>query len=292
MSQLSPLPAGGIATVRAVAALHVRVHDWREAGETVALVPTMGALHKGHRALMDAARRGADRVIVSIFVNPTQFGPGEDFTAYPRDEAGDANFLSDAGVDLLYAPSVAEMYPDGFATTVSVAGLADGLCGAFRPGHFDGVATVVAKLFTQVLPHSALFGEKDYQQLCVIRRMARDLDLPVQVMGVPTVRETDGLAVSSRNAYLSAEERRIAPALYRALQLAALRIEGGEPVATIIEAAKAEILGAGFRSIDYVTCADADTLVPVATFDPARPARVFAAAHLGRARLIDNLPVG
>ncbi len=289
-----PEPAtrnGGLATARDPAALRVRVADWRVEGRTVALVPTMGALHVGHGKLIEAARRAADRVVVSVFVNPTQFGPGEDFAAYPRDEARDAAFLADMGVDLLYAPAAAVMYPQGFATAVSVADLADGLCGPFRPGHFAGVATVVAKLLIQCNPHSAIFGEKDYQQLCVIRRLARDLDLPAQVIGVPTVRDADGLAVSSRNAYLTAEERRAAPALYRALRDTAGAIAGGARVTNALDAARAAILGAGFRTVDYVACADAETLAPVEAYDPARPARVLAAAHLGRARLIDNVPV-
>lgn len=282
----------GLATARTVAALRVRVRDWRAEGRTVALVPTMGALHRGHGALIEAARRAADRVIVSIFVNPTQFGPSEDFQAYPRDEGRDAAFCDDLGVDLLFAPGVAEMYPAGFATTVHVAGLTDGLCGRFRPGHFDGVATVVAKLLIQAQPDSAFFGEKDYQQLAMIRRLARDLDLGAAIVGVATVREADGLALSSRNAYLSADERRAAPALNAALRDLAAAIAGGARIPAACAEAREAILKSGFRAVDYVDCVDAESLAPLAEYDPARPARVLAAAHLGRARLIDNLAVG
>ena len=199
---MSESATSGLATVRSVGALRLRVADWRARRESIALVPTMGALHEGHGSLIDAARRVADRVVGSVFVNPTQFGPNEDFTAYPRDEGRDMSFISQRGAYLMFAPDAAEMYPDGFATSVHVAGLTEGLCGASRPGHFDGVATVVTKLLTQVRPDSALFGEKDYQQLCVIRRLVRDLDLGVQIIGVPILREGDGLALSSRNAYL------------------------------------------------------------------------------------------
>jgi pantoate--beta-alanine ligase len=288
---LHPARAGGLAIARTVTALRVRVRDWRADGRTVALVPTMGALHRGHGALFDAARRAADRVIVSVFVNPTQFGPNEDFAAYPRDEGRDAAFCDERGADLMFAPGVAEMYPDGFATSVHVAGLTEGLCGAFRPGHFDGVATVVAKLLIQAAPDTAVFGEKDFQQLVVVRRMARDLDLGTDILGVPTVREADGLAVSSRNAYLSAEERRTAPALNRALRNAATRIAGGGDVAAASDDARQHLLTAGFTSVDYVACVNSETLAPVATFDVVRPARVLAAARLGRTRLIDNVPV-
>ncbi|MGE0653595.1 MAG: pantoate--beta-alanine ligase [Alphaproteobacteria bacterium] len=287
----SPATAGGLAVVRTVAALRLRLQEWRADRNTIALVPTMGALHKGHGALIDAARRAADRVLVSVFVNPTQFGPNEDFAAYPRDEARDAAFCDERGADLMFAPGVTEIYPDGFATSVHVAGLTEGLCGPFRPGHFDGVATVVAKLLVQAAPDTAVFGEKDFQQLAVIRRMARDLDLGAAILGVPTVREADGLAVSSRNAYLSADERRIAPALNAALRTAAVRIAGGGDATAACDAARAGILAAGFGSVDYVSCVDAESLEPVTAFDASRPARVLAAARLGRTRLIDNVPV-
>lgn len=283
--------AGTLGIARSVAALRLRIGDWRAQGASVALVPTMGALHDGHGSLVDAARRVADRVVVSIFVNPTQFGPGEDFTAYPRDEARDAGFLDDRGADLLFAPTVAEMYPDGFATKVHVDGVTQGLCGDCRPGHFDGVATVVTKLLAQVRPDVALFGEKDYQQLCVIRHLVRDLDLGAEVIGVPTLREADGLAISSRNAYLSAQERRAAPALNAAITAAAAGIRGGGDIVRALADAERAILEAGFRAVDYVACVDGETLAPLAAFDAARPARVLVAAHLGRARLIDNVAV-
>ncbi|MFT5540456.1 MAG: pantoate--beta-alanine ligase [Alphaproteobacteria bacterium] len=289
---MKPARDGGLAAARTVAALRVRVSNWRAEGLTIALVPTMGALHKGHGALIEAARRAADRVVVSIYVNPTQFGAGEDFTAYPRNETGDIALLDDYGVDLLYAPETQEMYPEGFATTVHVAGLTEGLCGAFRPGHFDGVATVVAKLFSQVRPDAALFGEKDYQQLCLIRRLARDLDMGVSVMGVPTMREDDGLAISSRNVYLSDSERRIAPAMYQVLTDAARRIAGGAVISAVCAEAKEELLTAGFSAVDYVDCVDGETLMPLTQIKAGRSARILAAAQLGRARLIDNVAAG
>ena len=278
-----------LATLRGLAALRARVAEWRQAGETIALVPTMGALHEGHGALVAAARKAHDRVIVSLFVNPTQFGPDEDFTAYPRDEAADAAFLGDAGVDLLYAPNAQEMYPDGFGTLVSVPGLAEILCGADRPGHFNGVATVVVKLLAQATPDAAYFGEKDYQQLVIIRRVAIDLDLAVRIEGVATVRAPDGLAISSRNAYLSAQQRAAAPALYAALNEAAGRIEAGADIDGACAQGHAALIAAGFSAVDYFQCVDAGTLEPVTTRD--RPARILAAAHLGRARLIDNVAV-
>lgn len=242
----------------------------------------MGALHAGHLALVHAAKTECARAVASIFVNPKQFGPTEDFARYPRDEARDLALLDEAGADLAYTPDLAGMYPPGFATTVSVAGLTDTLCGAHRPGHFAGVATVVAKLLIQAAPDAALFGEKDYQQLAVIRRLTRDLDLPVRIVGVPTVREPDGLALSSRNAYLSPDERRLAPALYRTISDIA-----ADPAKSA--GAVDALLRAGFIKVDYVAIADAETLQPVA--DPHRPARVFAAAWLGRTRLIDNVPM-
>ena len=276
-----------LATVRTKADLRAQVAAWRAAGETVALVPTMGALHVGHGALIEAAQGAADRVIASLFVNPTQFGPNEDFGAYPRDEAADAAFLTRANVDLLYAPTVAEMYPEGFATTVRVEALGDGLCGAVRPGHFDGVATVVVKLLTQTAPDLAFFGEKDYQQLVIIRRVAGDLDLPVRIEGVPTVRDGDGLAVSSRNAYLDPAQRAIAPALHKALKEAARGISDGADLTAACDEGAAALAAAGFEEVDYFACVDAETLQPLT--DRSRPARLMAAAHLGRARLIDNI---
>lgn len=278
-----------LATVRSVAALRARVAAWRGKGKTISLVPTMGALHEGHGALMAAARETSDRVIVSLFVNPTQFGPSEDFAAYPRDEAADAAFVDAAGVDLLYAPTADEMYPEGFVTKISVPGLGDVLCGADRPGHFDGVATVVAKLLAQAVPDAAFFGEKDYQQLVIVRRVVADLDLAVRIEGVATVRAPDGLAISSRNAYLTVEERPIAPALYAALKEAAERIRDGGDIESACAAGRSTLMAAGFDRVDYFQCVDAATLEPATAGD--RPARILAAAHLGRARLIDNLAV-
>ena len=265
--------------------------SWRGGGFSVGLVPTMGGIHAGHLALAAAAKKEDGRVAASLFVNPRQFGPDEDLSAYPRDEAADAARLASAGVDVLFAPTLAEIYPDGFATTVSVAGLSEPLCGAFRPGHFDGVATVVAKLLTATAPDTAWFGEKDYQQLQVVKRLVRDLGLPVAVRSVATVREPDGLALSSRNAYLTVDERRRAPALHRALAaLAAAMAAGAADVAgEVVRAAEALRL-AGFDPVDYVAAVDAETLAPL-TGPPRRPARAMAAATLGRARLIDNVPV-
>ncbi|AWJ85058.1 pantoate--beta-alanine ligase [Azospirillum sp. TSH58] len=279
-----PLPV-----VRSVDDLRAQVSAWHRDGKTVALVPTMGALHDGHLALVRRARELADRVVSSVFVNPTQFAPHEDFDRYPRDEAGDSRKLASAGCHLLYAPTVRAMYPEGFATAISVGGPAEGLCGTFRPQMFGGVALVVTKLFLQAQPDVAVFGEKDYQQLMVIRRFARDLDIPVRVEGLPTVRETDGLAMSSRNAYLSADERARAPELNRALRDAASALAGGAEAATVLEAVRARITAAGFGSIDYVELRDADTLAPVTRAE--RPARLLAAAWMGKARLIDNVPV-
>jgi pantoate--beta-alanine ligase len=277
-----------VQTVRDLEGLRAAVAAFRAAGEQVALVPTMGALHAGHMALVEAARRPGTRVVASIFVNPKQFGPAEDLSRYPRREAGDARMLTDAGCDLLWAPPVEVMYPAGFATTISVAGVSDGWDGAARPGHFDGVATVVAKLFGQVAPDRAYFGEKDWQQLAVIRRLVADLDLPVEIVGVPTQRDDDGLALSSRNIYLSPEERVAAVALPRALGVAAKAIGRGDPAADALAQAEAALEAAGFV-VDYVGLADAETLAG----DPAadRPRRLLAAARLGGTRLIDNVAV-
>ena len=272
-----------------VADLRTQVADWRRQGLTVALVPTMGALHEGHLTLIRRGLELADKVVASVFVNPTQFGPNEDFAAYPRRVSEDAALLQGAGASGLFAPTVAEMYPDGFSTTITVAGLSDGLCGTFRPGHFDGVATVVAKLLLQAGPDVALFGEKDYQQLQVIKRLVRDLDIPIRVEGVPTVREADGLALSSRNAYLSAEERAIAPAIHRTLSAMAEALRGCADVASQEAWGKAQLLAAGFASVDYLEVRAADGLAPLQTVD--RPARILVAARLGKARLLDNIPV-
>jgi pantoate--beta-alanine ligase len=275
--------------VRTVADLRRKVSGWRAAGHGVALVPTMGALHAGHLALVARGRALADRVVASLFVNPTQFGPNEDVALYPRDEAADAALLAAAGCDLLYAPDVAEMYAPGFATSVKVGPLAERQCGPFRPGHFEGVATVVTKLLLQAAPDVACFGEKDYQQLQVVRRLVRDLDIPVRIEGVPTVREADGLALSSRNAYLSAEERRVAPMLHRVLADVAARLRGGAVPAAAVAQGHAALAAAGFTRVDYLDLADAETLAPALRLD--RPARLIAAAWLGRTRLIDNLAV-
>jgi pantoate--beta-alanine ligase len=278
-----------------------RVKSLREAVDTlrargsVALVPTMGALHEGHLTLVREAKVKADSVVVSIFVNPAQFGPNEDLDAYPRQLAEDSALLEGEGVDLLWAPPVSEVYPEGFATTVSVAGVSEGLCGASRPGHFDGVATVVCKLFNQVRPDLALFGEKDWQQLAVIRRMARDLDLthpPAEAIhGVATVREGDGLALSSRNRYLSPKHRSEAGVLPHAMQSAIKRIMDGTPVADAMARLEFDLVEQGFDSVDYAVLADAETLTPLSALGK-RPARLLVAARIGGTRLIDNMPVG
>jgi pantoate--beta-alanine ligase len=276
--------------VRTVAILREQIAQWRREGARIGLIPTMGALHEGHLALVRRALAAGERAVVSIFVNPTQFGPNEDFSAYPRREAADVALVAEIGGHLVWAPTAAEMYPAGFATHVAVAGLTDGLCGPFRPGHFQGVATVVAKLLLQVQADHAYFGQKDYQQLRVVTRMARDLDIPTGIVGVPTVREADGLALSSRNVYLSALERQAAAALPRILrETAAAALAGEAPFARLLEAATVRLAAAGFGPIDYVSINDAETLVPVDGL--ARPARLFVAARLGRTRLIDNIPI-
>jgi pantoate--beta-alanine ligase len=276
--------------LRTVAALRQQVASWRQAKQSVGLVPTMGALHQGHISVVERSRKANDRTLVSIFVNPTQFGPNEDFSKYPRDLAGDTAKLESGGADAVFAPEVTEMYPDGMATTVTVAGLGDHLCGPFRPGHFNGVTTVVSKLLLQAAPDVAYFGEKDFQQLQIIRRMVRDLDIPVRIEGVPTIRETDGLALSSRNAYLSPEERKAAPALHRVISAVAEALKRGGAAAQAIASAKTELQKAGFTKVDYIEAVDVNTLKPV---DRAGgPTRVAAAAWLGRTRLIDNVPVG
>ena len=238
--------------VRTVAALRATVSDWRREGAKVAVVPTMGALHEGHLSLVRFALAKADRVIVTLFVNPKQFNSAVDLTAYPRTEREDAAKLAPVGAHLLYAPDAGEMYPSGYATTVSVTGVSEGLCGNFRPGHFDGVATVVAKLFLQTQADLAFFGEKDLQQLHVVRRMARDLDIPIEVVSCPTVREDDGLAMSSRNARMLREERMIAPRLANILFKAARRLSVGGPAGPVIAEAKAAIVAAGFREVEYL----------------------------------------
>jgi len=275
--------------IRQLAPLRDALNDLRDKGDTIGLVPTMGALHAGHMSLVEAAARQCGAVVASIFVNPTQFGEGEDLDAYPRQEAADAALLQAAGVELLWAPTVDEVYPEGYATSVSVSGISMGLCGGSRPGHFDGVATVVAKLFNQVRPDAAFFGEKDFQQLAVIRRMARDLDFTHDIVGVPTVRDPDGLALSSRNAYLDAEQRAQAVALPDVMREVAAAIAGGGDIAVILGNAEAELLASGFQKIDYFELRDADTLEIMNVFKDS--ARLLAAAHIGSTRLIDNIAV-
>lgn len=276
---------------RTVSALRHALEPYRRAGQSIALIPTMGALHEGHLTLVREAQKRARRVVVSIFVNPTQFAPHEDFGSYPRRFAADLNALQEAKADLIWAPSAEVMYPEGFATRIELdsgpakAGLED----RFRPHFFGGVATVVTKLFLQVAPDLAVFGQKDYQQLRVITQLAKDLDLPLKVVGMPTVREKDGLALSSRNAYLSAEERAAAPTLYRVLKTCAARIKNGAGIERMLAAGRAEIEDAGFK-LDYLEARDAQTLEPVRSPEFA-PVRLLVAATLGKTRLIDNLGV-
>lgn len=288
--------SGTVQIIRDLSTLYDSVAALRRSGGRVAMVPTMGALHAGHMSLVQEARERAEHVVASIFVNPTQFGPNEDLSAYPRQEAADAALLREGGVAILWAPTVDQMYPAGFATSVHVAGVSEGLCGASRPGHFDGVATVVAKLLGQVRPDVALFGEKDYQQLAVIRRLVIDLNLRVEIVGVPTARAEDGLALSSRNAYLTGEERAAALALPDALAAAAAAMKAGTPVGQALEAARNALLAGGFASVDYVALCDAASLAPLDVLD--RPARLLAAARIGigrtdgfTTRLIDNIAV-
>ncbi|CAN5872711.1 pantoate--beta-alanine ligase [soil metagenome] len=275
-------------TIRDLDLLRRGIADFRGQGSAIALVPTMGALHAGHIALIEAAKRPGTRVVASIFVNPKQFGPNEDLSRYPRKELADARMLKEAGCDLLWMPPVDVMYPQGFATNVSVAGVSEGLDGAARPGHFDGVATVVAKLFNQVAPDTAYFGEKDFQQLAVIRRLVRDLDFAIDIAGVPIQRDDDGLALSSRNVYLDDDERSRAVALPRALGVAARGIGKGDDVDAVLATARESLAAAGF-DVDYVTLVDSETLAEQP--DPSRPRRLLAAARMGATRLIDNIAV-
>ena len=276
--------------VRTVADLRRAVAAFRGAGRTIGLVPTMGALHDGHVSLVQGALDRGDVPVTSIFVNPTQFGPNEDFTAYPRDEAADFAKLEAAGCRIAFAPGVKEMYPGDQLSTVTVAQVTEGLCGPFRPGHFQGVATVVAKLLLMVLPDRGYFGEKDYQQLQVLKHMARDLNMPIEIVGMPTLREPDGLAMSSRNRYLTPAERTIALAVHRELTRAADTVRDGRASCAAASAAATQaLLAAGFDKVDYFSSVDADRLAPVERV--AGPARIATAAWLGRTRLIDNIAV-
>lgn len=270
------------------ATLSATIAAWRSAGDTIAFVPTMGALHAGHIALVKQAQQTAQRVITSIFVNPTQFGPNEDFTRYPRQMEQDHALLKEAGCAALFAPEVSTIYPAGFSTTINPGALATVIEGACRPGHFSGVATVVTRLLMLVQPDAAYFGEKDYQQLLVIQQTVRDLALPVQIIGVPTVRAPDGLALSSRNAYLSAAERERALILPATLRLIATEAPNGSDISTLLASGRTAIIDAGF-SPDYLVVCDAATLDPITTL--SAPARVLVAAKIGKTRLIDNMAV-
>ena len=278
-------------TVRTVSELRGRVGAWRAAGAAIALVPTMGALHEGHLSLVRLARRRAEKVVASVFVNPTQFAPNEDFHNYPRDEARDAAMLADAGCDLLFAPGAATMYPPGFATTIEVAGLTSDLEGALRPTHFTGVATTVAKLLIQAAPDFAVFGEKDFQQLQVIRRLADDLDLAVEIVGAPIIRDADGLALSSRNAYLDLRQRAIAPGLHRALLAAAAALKAGEETSRVESEGAEALARGGFDQVDYFQIRSSRDLKRLGPGVADGPARILAAARLGKTRLLDNMAV-
>lgn len=280
---------GEMQVARSVADVRGHVAGWRSLGETVAVVPTMGALHAGHLSLVEAARAACDRVIVTLFVNPRQFDNAEDLANYPRHEDSDRAILGPRGVDLLFMPPVDEVYPQGFATSVRVEGLSRGMCGDFRPGHFDGMATVVAKLLLMTGADRAFFGEKDWQQLQIVRRMVADLNIPTAITGCPTLREADGLALSSRNARLSPEDRAIAPALHRAMAAAALRLRAGEDAAQVLAQTRDAITAAGFGQVEYLDLRDPETLVPLDRLNG--PARLLAAAWLGPVRLIDNIAV-
>jgi pantoate--beta-alanine ligase len=283
-----------VTVLRTRVALQQQVRDWKAAGETVGFVPTMGALHGGHISLVEKAKENASRTITSIFVNPTQFAPGEDFETYPRREADDLALLAAAGCDVVYMPGVAEMYPDGSVTDVRVNGMSDLLDGLYRPHFFYGVATVVARLFLHAQPDVAVFGEKDFQQLQIIRRMVRDLGFPIRIIGGETRRERDGLAQSSRNLYLSPEERRIAGAMYAALHRASVRLSIGALPGEVRAEAESHLLKAGFKSVDYIALVDPDSLTALADDAPlaqGKTARLLGAGWLGRTRLIDNLSV-
>ena len=275
--------------IRTITELRGCVSSWRKKNESVGLVPTMGGLHNGHLSLVKHSKLHTDRTITSLFVNPSQFAPHEDFATYPRKECADRKMLEAAGNDLLFAPYVSEIYPDGHLTQIDVHGLSQILEGEFRPDFFSGVATVVAKLLLQTLPDIAVFGKKDYQQLCVIQTIVRDLDIPVEIIGAKTIRESDGLAMSSRNHYLTVKERKIAPLLYKVISQVAKNVRNGDQPINQRSWAEAELTKAGFGAVDYVAVRDAQTLDPVS--DASRPARVLAAAYLGRTRLIDNVAI-
>lgn len=280
-----------IKIVRTRMELRSVVSEWRAAGTTVALTPTMGALHEGHLSLVRLARSLADRSVVSLFVNPTQFGPNEDFEAYPRNELQDAELLEGAGCHLLYAPAAEEIYPPGFSTSIEVSGVSKPMEGAKRPAHFAGVATIVSKLLIQCQADFATFGEKDYQQLQLIRRLVRDLDIPTTVVGGPIVRDADGLALSSRNAYLTKAERSAAPALYRTLRSAAEALGQGETVSAVESRSIHELRAAGFDVVDYFDVRNPEDLRPHGPGRITGPARIIAAAQIGRTRLLDNVAV-
>ncbi|WP_340241398.1 pantoate--beta-alanine ligase [Sulfitobacter pontiacus] len=276
--------------IRTLVELRSKVAGWKAAGESVAVVPTMGALHQGHLSLVRAAKEACDRVIVTIFINPKQFNNPDDYKNYPRTEEEDARKLIALKADVVYVPDGEQMYPNGFATTVSVEGITQGLCGAHRAGHFDGVATIVTKLFTQTQADKAFFGEKDYQQLQVVTRLARDLDLPIEVIGCPTIREEDGLAMSSRNLLLSDRARTWAPELHRAMEEMSEGLLAGGDLETLRAAAVSRVERAGFTQVEYLDLRSADQLELMTT--PNRPARLLAAAWLAGVRLIDNIAVG
>lgn len=275
--------------VRTISDIRALVALWREEGHVIALVPTMGALHEGHCALVREACENASRVIISIFVNPAQFAPHEDFTAYPRQTESDIKKVEQIGGHLIYTPNEAEMYPPDFSTKVIVGGVSEGLCGLARPHFFSGVATVVIKLFLQVMPNIAVFGEKDYQQLLVVRQLVRDLNIPVQILGSPIIREEDGLALSSRNAYLNAQERAIAPLIYNTISSIARDVVGGHQIDSALETGRSRLEADGLI-VEYLEVRDSNDLSRVCELGN-KSARVFIAAHLGRTRLIDNVAI-
>lgn len=278
-----------VSILRTLTEMRAVTKKWRAAGERIAVVPTMGALHQGHLSLVKAAKAQSDRVVVTIFVNPTQFNDPKDLESYPRTEHQDAKLLEPLGADVVYVPDLDQVYPDGFSSSITVSGISDGLCGAGRPGHFDGVATVVCKLFLQTGADTAFFGEKDYQQLQVVTRMALDLDIPITVIGCPTIRDRDGLAQSSRNLKLTKNGRVIAPVLYQALNATAADVQNGAVVSEALSRAQADILAAGFAKVEYLEMRAANGLAPLDTLN--QPARLLVAAWLDGVRLIDNIAI-